>query len=401
MKKTLAAVAVLGAFAGSALAADVQLYGIVDTGLRYLHSDLDATSAEAPNGYDATDSFSMESGMQSGSRWGLKGTEDLGNGLTVGFILEDGFASDTGEEKDQMFDRESSLFIEGGFGKIAFGRMGSINNGVSSWGKHGVMSAFGTSWGGYAAQADTVFGGSGKWDNMIAYETPNFAGFTVFAQYGMGSNDYENESGSDRYYAIGATYANGPLNLYFAVDSINYKTAGLTTPSWTSADAIDDSLTVRFGGNYDFEVVKLFAGAAYFDEVRLSSFSGAATDLVDLAAENTIPGVKDGSDHVYVKGWSLGISAAIPAAGGNVLLGASYMDAESADSMDDRMAGYYANVDLNRWIVSVGYDYPLSKRTNIYGVVTYNQDSFDHNTSGIENEDPTVFGAMVGLRHKF
>ena len=59
MKKTLAAVAVLGAFAGSALAADVQLYGIVDTGVRYLHSDMDKPNVEA------TDKFSMESGMAS------------------------------------------------------------------------------------------------------------------------------------------------------------------------------------------------------------------------------------------------------------------------------------------------------------------------------------------------
>ena len=60
MKKTLAAVAVLGAFAGSALAADVQLYGIVDTGLQYVHGDTDST---APN--SDFDSFSMESGMAS------------------------------------------------------------------------------------------------------------------------------------------------------------------------------------------------------------------------------------------------------------------------------------------------------------------------------------------------
>ncbi len=85
MKKTLAAVAVLGAFAGSALAADVQLYGIVDTGLQHVHGDTDSTK---PN--SDFDSFSMEPGMASGSGWGIKGTEDLGNGLTVGFILENG-----------------------------------------------------------------------------------------------------------------------------------------------------------------------------------------------------------------------------------------------------------------------------------------------------------------------
>ena len=171
MKKTLAAVAVLGAFAGSALAAEVQLYGIVDTGLQYLHSDSDAVGA------DASDTFSMESGMQSGSRFGFKGTEDLGNGLTVGFILEDGIKSDTGVDDDVLFNRESSLFIQGGFGKLAMGRIGSINGGVSSWGKYGVISAFGTSWGKFSAQAGNWAVGGGMWDNMIAYETPDFAGF--------------------------------------------------------------------------------------------------------------------------------------------------------------------------------------------------------------------------------
>ena len=389
MKKTLAAVAVLGAFAGSALAADVQLYGLIDTGVRYLHSDLDVNDPA----YDAKDTFSMESGMQSGSRWGIKGVEDLGNGLTVGFVLEDGFNSDNGAEKDQMFDRESSLFIQGGFGKFAMGRIGSINGGTSSWAKHGVMSAFGTSWGSYAAQADTVFGGAGKWDNMIAYETPDFAGFKVFAQYGMGSNDNENESRSDRYYALGASYANGPLNLYLAVDSVNYQSAN-ATGALDNASDIEDSLTVRFGGNYDFEVLKLFGGVAYFDEAKLSTFSGAASDLANHYVE-------DLSKNIKVKGWSIGLSTSIPVAGGSVLFGASYMDAESSDSMDDLYAGEYANIDLNRWIVSAGYDYPLSKRTDVYGVVTYNQDSVDYNTKGEADEDPTVFGVMIGLRHKF
>ena len=264
MKKTLAAVAVLGAFAGSALAADVQLYGIVDTGLRYTHFDADSAAA----GYDATDSFGMQSGNQSGSRFGFKGTEDLGNGLTVGFILENQFNSDDGSlaDEDHFFRRESSLFLQGGFGKVAMGRMGSINGGTSSWAKYGVLSAFGTSWD-YSAQAGSWAIGGGMWDNMIAYETPDFAGFKVFAQYGMGTNDAENESRSDRYYAIGASYANGPLNLYFAVDSINYQTAD-ANGALANASDIDDSLTITFGGNYDFEVLKLFAGAQYFDEIK-------------------------------------------------------------------------------------------------------------------------------------
>lgn len=72
-KKSLAAVALLGAFAGSAFAADVTLYGVVDEGFLYTHKDADKT------GVDAVDKLELKSGIQAGSRWGLKGTEDLGN----------------------------------------------------------------------------------------------------------------------------------------------------------------------------------------------------------------------------------------------------------------------------------------------------------------------------------
>ena len=394
MKKTLAAVA--------ALAADVQLYGIVDTGLRYTHFDADSAAA----GYDATDSFGIQSGNQSGSRFGFKGTEDLGNGLTVGFILENQFNSDDGSltDDDHFFRRESSLFLQGGFGKVAMGRMGSINGGTSSWAKYGVLSAFGTSWD-YSAQAGSWAIGGGLWDNMIAYETPDFAGFKVFAQYGMGTNDAENESRSDRYYAIGASYANGPLNLYFAVDSINYQTAD-ANGALANASDIDDSLTITFGGNYDFEVLKLFAGAQYFDEIKLSKM-GCGLGMMDVTEYNSYYRTGAGTDaDPYVdhngfasafKGWSLGVSASIPAAGGQVLVGAAYLDAEAADSV-----GKDNDKDeLSRWIVSAGYDYPLSKRTNVYGVVTYAQDSLEYTKSNLKDQDPTIFAAMVGIRHKF
>lgn len=402
MKKTLAAVAVLGAFAGSALAADVQLYGIVDTGLQYVHGDTDYTSANSD-----FDSFSMESGMASGSRWGIKGTEDLGNGLTVGFILENGIKSDTGVDDDVMFNRESSLFVQGGFGKVAFGRIGSFNGGGSSWAKYGVMSVFGTSWGDYSAQAGTWAMGAGMWNNMIAYETPSFAGFKVFAQYGMGNQvsdtwtstngvdveetwGEENESSSDRYYAIGASYDNGPLSLYFAVDSINYSSEFLNSTGDNYFGDQDDSLTVTFGGNYDFEVVKLYAGAQYFDEIKTSKMKGVIQDVGDFNSSKQ--GFAD-----RMKGWSLGVSAGIPAAGGTIMVGAAYLDAEAADSESSEAT---RDDELTRWIVSAGYDYPFSKRTDVYGVVTYNRDNLKF-TGDHADQDPYMFGVMVGLRHRF
>lgn len=398
MKKTVAAVAVLGAFAGSALAADVTLYGVVDAGLVYTHLDQDV------QGVDATDKFEMKSGNQAGSRWGLKGVEDLGNGVQVGFILESGFNVDDGSFRtaDTLFDREASLFVQGSFGKVAFGKLGSIVQGVSSWGKVGSVSAFGTSFGNYAAQAGAIFATSTVYDNMIAYSTPSFGGVTVYAQYSMGKSQswdadnekwkptmVENESSTDRYYAIGAEYANGPAKLFFAVDSTNYAswtpvsggTSATDKPVYGCKDT-DDSLTVTLGGNYDFNVAKLYAGVQYFDEVA-GKWIGASANK---------PG--------KVKGWAATVSASAPVAGGNAMLGVGYTDASAADSVTDN-GNSARDFDLSRWVVSAGYTYNLSKRTNLYGVASYMQDKLEPSAAGAEDVKPTATTVMVGLRHRF
>ena len=402
MKKTLVAVSVLGAFAGSALATDVQLYGILDTGVGYSHIDMDTS------GVDDVDSFEMKSGVGSGSRWGLKGTEDLGNGLTVGFILENGFDSDDGSEDSTgvMFNRESSLFLEGSFGKLAFGRMGALNSGQSSWSKIGMINAFGTSYGEFTAQASNVFSLAGQWDNMIAYETPDFAGFKLFTQYGMGSNDNENESSSNRFYSLGVTYNNGPFAGYFAVDSINYKTAKFSKGEWpNNGDDIDDSLTVTLGGSYDFDVVKIYLGAQYFDEVRLSSLGGPicrANDVRDLGISGFDLSI---NDIAKLKGYGISLSGDAPLAGGRVMFGLGYVDADAADSLDKALSQNIAgfrDFEIQRYVVSAGYSYPFSKRTDVYGVASYMQDNEDTSReSGTLEQDPSAYSFYVGLRHRF
>ena len=89
------------------------LYGVVDEGFLYTHKDTDVA------GSDAVDKLELKSGIQAGSRWGLKGTEDLGNGLKVGFILESGFNADDGTQgvSGTMFNREASLNVMGPFGQ--------------------------------------------------------------------------------------------------------------------------------------------------------------------------------------------------------------------------------------------------------------------------------------------
>ena len=143
MKKTLAALAVLGAFAGSAMAADVTLYGALDTGFEYKHTKL--------TGDKAVDKFDMQTGWDTGNRWGLKGSEDLGNGYKVGFKLESGFNGDDGTmgQDSRLFGREANLFVTGDFGTLSMGRVGALSSGMGSYNVVYGYAAFGTGWGGH------------------------------------------------------------------------------------------------------------------------------------------------------------------------------------------------------------------------------------------------------------
>ena len=102
MKKSLLALSVAAAAMG-AQAADVQVYGLIDTSLSFVSSDADIA------GHDRVNSFSMENAKEFGSRFGLKGSEDLGNGYKVAFVLESGIKSDDGslDQGGKLFGREA------------------------------------------------------------------------------------------------------------------------------------------------------------------------------------------------------------------------------------------------------------------------------------------------------
>ena len=146
MKKTLVAFAVLGAFAGSAFAADVTLYGRIDGGLQYNQNKVEY------NGQEVIDdsSFEMGSGQSTGSRFGLKGKEEISEGLKVGFVLEHGFNVDDGSfnDEDRLFDREATLqLISDDYGTLALGRAGSIKSDSGTFGFYaGAVNPFGNGW---------------------------------------------------------------------------------------------------------------------------------------------------------------------------------------------------------------------------------------------------------------
>lgn len=383
MKKTLAAVAVLGAFAGSAVAADVTLYGLVDYGVRY--QNLDADNA----GVDKTNKVDMKSGANSGSRFGLKGTEDLGNGVKVGFVLENGFAADTGAlgDKDRLFDREAQLFVDGSFGRVSFGRVGQLASANGSYGLLGVTGPFSTGYGDATSGLKFV-GANGftRFDNTITYMTPSFGGLTVYAQYSssVSSTGTENESDTDRAYGIGAKFVGAGLTLVGVVDSTNYQSFG--------ADAVskdmDDALTVTLGGNYDFQVAKVYFGGQYFDNAKMVATTNVIVDTNNNKA-------KIGSGYTLgslgAEGWGLGLGVGVPVMGGTASAYAGYLDADSVDDSD---------ASLKRFTGAVGYSYTFSKRTSMYSTLSYTKDEYKANGTA-DKVKPTSVEAIVGLIHKF
>ena len=381
MKKSLIFLA-LGSVFATAQAADISVFGAVDTGLMFSHSKVSGESAE--------NSLTMESSMNETSSFGIAGSEDLGNGMKVAFHLENEFASDSGSmaTENKLFDREARITLEGGFGALSFGRMGTLS---SATGTYDIVYVVGDSFDG---GDNNIFGltGAGVYDNMITYQTPEFAGFQVHAQYSFGASTNKDDDGithtegkttTDRYYAIGATYKVGGLNLIGIVDSINEEhIQGTEDP--------DDTLRVTIGGSYDFGVVKPYVSAAYFKDGRMKSWMDSYKTTVATTTQANLEGDWDG--------YGVIIGASAPLVGGTAHMTIGYMDAEAQDFMYKTTE---IGADLTRYTFAIGYEYPLSKRTKVYADAGYFKDEMDYGDKGWTDREPEGYQAAVGMIHYF
>lgn len=385
MKKTLVALAAMTAMCGAS-ATSLTLYGVVDTGLAYNSIDWDGYKGLEGQGGD---SFGMQSGQRSGSRWGMKGVEDLGNGLQVGFVLENGFSSDTGavSDKDHFFNRESSLYLEGNFGKFGMGRLSTFANDAGSTGIGGYFSSFGTGWGDVGVQNYMQAYRPTRMDNVVYYKSPNFAGAEVWVMYGMGNNDSENESGSDRYYAAAVTYNNGGLSLYGAVDVLNKQTWDNAKDSPVSGHG-EDQITITAAVNYDCGYAKSYLGVHWFDNAKAVGSSAAG----DASWSRLGNGLVDDYRYGDATGWSVMAGVDVPVGGGTVKTSIGYLDA-SSDAYSPA-AKKEVDKDFSRFMAAAGYEYYLSKRTTLYAGAGYIQDS-------VANSDPRWVQVNCGLTHKF
>ena len=371
MKKTLAAVAILGAFAGSALA-DVTVYGIVDLGLGYTHAD------------DGTDKVTMESGMDSANRVGFLASEKIGD-VTVGVKLENSFKGDTGADgAGGFFNRETRLYVQGAYGEVGFGRFGALDSTTGPYNLAGSSIHATTGINGIGATGVVFLGQNSRVENSIVYKSPKFGGVQAWAQYATEEGS-ENSHEGNRYYALGARYTAGGLMATFvasyedggdtaAVAEVAAKPGSAGTAAVAEAKG-EETKTYTAALSYDFGVTKLMGAVQYFDNAQAS---------VHALADATVTAAKK---KMYVDGFGVTVGAVTPVAGGTLKTQIGYMDAEGA--------AQGATDEYDAWNVGALYYYDFSKRTTVYGGVGYTVQG----EKGLD--DYKTVNAALGLIHKF
>lgn len=373
-KTTLLAMAVSAA-AFSVQAAQVSLYGSVSTGVLY-QNQASLSGGEEPQ--ESKDSFTMESGFWGDSIWGITGEEDLGNGWTVGFTLENEFGSDTGEMASDgtIFDSQAYLRIGNDKVNFAFGNIGGL---ASAGGDFDLLCAFdpmeafvGVAGLGAFASKDFASG------NMAVVEVTPMEGFKVSLMGNTGDKD-SNAKWSDRdhYYGLGVSYENGPLALAAIAEMRKYDRMA----AWDANADNDASWTFTVAAAYDFEVVR--PSFVYQHASKTHEF--AAGDISE--------------DAYNFDSFMLGATA--PLGQGTLRASVQYVKGEN-DAVSDE--------EGSATILGLAYTYDMSKRTTLYGAAFYSVggDGLDKDLGANDTEfglmgraDYNSVGFGVGLVHTF
>lgn len=382
MKKTLIAAALLAGFAGAAQAeTQVTLYGIVDLGVGYQKIKANGNSASK---------FGMNSGNQSGSRWGLRGTEDLGSGTRAVFTLESGFTANDGRsaQNGRLFGRQATVGLANdAWGQFDLGRQTNI---ASKY--FGSIDPFGASFGlanighGFSSANTT------RYDNMVMYQTPSYSGFQVGAGYSFntsnglaggfgnaGSGSGFRTNNNNRAITAGLRYVNGPVNVAAAYDQLNpagNQLAGNSTAKIRS---------YLVGGSFDFEVMKL---AAAWGQTRNGWIQSQGANVLggSLDTGTAVLGFGDGRSAKGFRAASYMVGATVPMGAATNLFGSwQRIDPKNSNlTGDDETSNVY----------SLGMTYDLSKRTNLYAYGNYTTDyAFQDGVKATTG--------IVGVRHRF
>lgn len=382
MKKSLIAIAVLGAAAFSAQAANVTLYGTVDAGFAYNHVKVKGNGQTLG---DTVNSFKMADGLEGANKIGIKGEEDLGN-MKVGFKLENKFKLSNGNlgDSNKLFQREARMYVKSEFGEIGAGRFGGL---ASAAGSYDVFFANADAFDGGDNEVPYAFSTSDRYDNSIAYQSPEIAGFqgTLMYSFQEKGDQADKMKNNNRYIGAGLTYNLDALNVVGVFE-------GHIRNKDVKGDEYKNGFTYNLGANYDFGVAKAFVGGQYAKDVNL----GTVQSGLDLD--------EDASKNIQVKGYAFTVGAQVPVfAADKLTVGSYYGSFKNSHDLvvivdsDGVMLGA-KDGKMKIYGLSARYEHALSKRSNIYAGAGYGRTKLDLLENDIKKDIGQVY---VGLHHNF
>lgn len=389
MKKTLIAAIVLGAASTYAMAeSSVTLYGNIDGGVTVSKAKNRSTKVQMTGGNWASNSV------------GLRGVEDLGNGNSVFFRLEQGFNINNGstsanwtdrqgKEVDGAFNRQATLGFQGDWGQFAFGRFGGL---TSDTGTYSILggSAYGTNFQPVGSLAG-AFIIAPRVNNGLVYVSPNFGGVNLYAAYSNGTNGDEKQwSKNNHYYGLGVTYNSGAFQSNLSWEGYDNKGARVDGVPGESRTARKLSNVVTLGASYDFGTFTLYGAYQYANHV---------TSLFPTASDKDLSSLyKDGTKIKGAEQNAFSVSLSAPLGGGTAYLQSQFAFGK-LDQKGDMLN--QASDKYRIWSVGAAYTYPLSKRTLVYAGAAYGQSGKALNTAEGRKLDLTGWNGTVGVSHSF
>ncbi|MBA5688705.1 porin [Rugamonas apoptosis] len=337
---------------GTALAdSNVTFYGVMDLGISQDRGGIAGTSTR------------VTSGMATQSRWGFRGNEDLGGGLSAFFVIEGGIHADTGSstQNNTLFGRNTAVGLRGNFGAISAGLQDTplfttLNTIVDPL-RNGI------------ARSNNLMASTGfRANNSVLYRSPALNGFSGDAMYAAGEVAGDNAAGR----ALGGSfgYSDGPLNVRLAYHHRDNNTALVKN--------LDAARNTLLGANYDFGPAKVYFGYGVDKGLNSASLNNAAATFGGAAPTAST----DSRDLLLGVSAPFGVSTVV----------ATYI------RKDDRTA---FNQDAQQY--ALAYMYALSKRTDMYTsyalIRNHNGAAYTEGNSeepGMGNKQFTV-----GLRHRF
>jgi outer membrane protein OmpU len=333
---------------------NVTLYGLIDESLNYVSNEA---------GHSA---FTQTSGNVQGSRWGIKGTEDLGGGYQAIFTLENGFALNNGAlgQGGLEFGRQAFVGLTTPAGTITLGRQYDFLIYLYSMTNLFNAGTYGFHLGDY----DRL--GGERLNNVIAYQSPTFDGLKVGVLYAPGGQPGHLAAGSAQSYGI--SYSSDTLNLAAAYTSVNNTTI---TPAATIG--VPDLFGTPQSGTVALNRISTFAaGGSYKFGPALLHGVYSLTDM------------KSGNSTAVLSTWEGGVTYWLTPAV-SVLGGYAY------SKLNEARWGQYM----------VSADYFLSKRTDLYALLNYEHVHGGDVQATLFTATPSSGGnqtiVSLGIRHRF